>query len=123
MRSSLVVIAVALVLLVLTYLSSVIGGWAWHQNYIKISVFLVLLTILSHQINLISIKQEGRAVIIPYLVSTVLKLLLSGGFLMVIVKVYPDMVKGLVITFLVYYATFSALEIILVSRRTRGKKF
>ena len=123
MRSSLVIIVVALLLLISTYLVSLLGGWPWHQNFIMLIVFLVLLTILSHQINLFSVKQQGRAVIIPYLISTVLKLILSGGFLMVIVKVYPEMVKALVIAFLVYYATFSALEIILVSRRTKGKKF
>lgn len=123
MRSSLVIIAVALMLLVLTYIVSVIGGWQWHQGFIIMTVFLVLLTILSHQINFISSNQQGRAVIIPYLVSTVLKLIFSGGFLMVIIKYYPEMVKVLVIAFLIYYATFSALEIILVSRRTKGKKF
>jgi hypothetical protein len=123
MRSTLVIIAVALVLLILTYLASIIGGWPWHQNLIVMAVFLVLLTILTHQINLNSISQQGRAIIIPYLISTVLKLILSGGFLFVIVKYYPEMVKVLVIAFLVYYATFSALEIILVSRRTKGKKF
>jgi len=123
MRSSLVIVAVALVLLVLTYIASVVGGWPWHQNFFLMTGFLVLLTILTHQINLNSINQQGRAVIIPYLISTVLKLILSGGFLMVIVKYYPDMVKVLVIAFLVYYAAFSALEIILVSRRTKGKKF
>lgn len=123
MRSSLVIIAVALMLLGLTYIVTVIGGWQWHQGFIIMTVFLVLLTILSHQINFISSNQQGRAVIIPYLVSTVLKLIFSGGFLMVIIKYYPEMVKVLVIAFLIYYATFSALEIILVSRRTRGKKF
>ena len=123
MRSSLVIIAVALLLLILTFLISLIGSWPWHQNFIMMSAFLVLLTILSHQINLISVSQQGRAVIIPYLISTVLKLLLSGGFLMIIIKFYPEMVNVLVIVFLVYYAAFSALEIILVSRRTKGKKF
>ena len=123
MRSSVVIIAVALVLLILTYIVSVIAGLPWHQIFIMMAGFLVLLTILTHQINLSSINQHGRAVIIPYLISTVLKLILSGGFLIVIVKYYPEMVKALVIAFLVYYATFSALEIILVSRRTKGKKF
>lgn len=123
MRSSLVIIAVALLLLIGTYLVSILGGWPWHQNFIMLMVFLVLLTIVSHQINLFSVNQQGRAVITPYLISTVLKLVLSGGFLWVIVKFYPEMVKALVIAFLVYYATFSTLEIILVSRRTKGKKF
>ena len=123
MRSSLVIIAVALLLLISTYLVALIVGWPWHQNFIMLMVFLVLLTIISHQINLFSVNQQGRAVIIPYLISTVLKLILSGGFLMVIVRFYPEMIKALVIAFLVYYATFSALEIILVSRRTKGKKF
>ncbi|RLD19980.1 MAG: hypothetical protein DRI71_11030 [Bacteroidetes bacterium] len=123
MRSSLVILAVGLVSLALTYLIFVLAGWQWHQNFIVISVYLVLLTLLSHHINLISTSQEGRGVIIPYLVSTVLKLIFSGGFLLVIVKLYPEMVKGLVIVFLIYYAAFSTLEIILVSRRTGGKKF
>ena len=123
MRSSLVIVAVALVLLILTYIASVVAGWPWHQIFFLMTGFLVLLTILTHQINLNSINQQGRAVIIPYLISTVLKLILSGGFLIVIVKYYPEMGKVLVIAFLVYYATFSALEIILVSRRTKGKKF
>jgi len=123
MRSSLVIIVVALLLLTLTYIGAFLGAWLWHKNYIMIMVFLVLVTIVSHQINLYSVNQQGRAVIIPYLISTVLKLVLSGGFLMVIVKQYPKMVQGLVIAFLVYYATFSTLEIILVNRRVRGKKF
>ena len=123
MRSTLVIIAVALVLLILTYIASFIAGWPWHQIFIIMTGFLVLLTILTHQINLNSISQQGRAIIIPYLISTFLKLILSGGFLFVIVKYYPEMAKVLVIAFLVYYATFSTLEIILVSRRTKGKKF
>ena len=123
MRSSLLIIAVGLLLLLLTYIVIILGGWPWHQNFIIISTYLVFLTILSHQINLISVRQEGRGVIIPYLVSTVLKLIFSGGFLIVIVKLDPEMVEALVIAFLVYYAVFSTLEIILVSRRTRGKKF
>jgi hypothetical protein len=123
MRSSLVIIAVAILLLLFTYTGSFLGGWLWQPNFIMIIIFLILLTIVSHQINLNSVNQQGRAVIIPYLISTVLKLVLSGGFLMVIVKRYPEMVQGLVISFLVYYATFSTLEIILVNRRTKGKKF
>ena len=123
MRSTLVIIAVAVILLLLTFVCTYLGGWSWNQNFVLISIFLVLLTILSHQINLRSINKEGRAVIIPYLTSTVLKLVLSGGFLMVIIKINPEIVKALVIIFLVYYAVFSTLEIILVSRRTRGKKF
>ena len=123
MRSSLVIITVGLLLLVSTYLVSILGGWPWHQNFIMMAVFLVLITIITHQINLISVNQQGRAVIIPYLISTVLKLIFSGGFLMVIIKIYPEIVKSSVIAFLVYYASFSTLEIILVSRRTKGKKF
>ena len=123
MRSSLVIIAMGLVLLIITYIFTLIGGWAWHQKFIIISVYLTLLTLLSHHINLLSITQKGRGVIIPYLISTVLKLVLSGGFLIVIVKLYPALVKGLVIVFLIYYAAFSTLEIILVSRRTSNKKF
>lgn len=123
MRSSLVIIAMGLLLLISTYLVSILGGWPWHQNFMMMAVFLVLITILTHQINLISVNQQGRAVIIPYLISTVLKLIFSGGFLMVIIKIYPEMVKSSVIAFLVYYASFSTLEIILVNRRTKGKKF
>ena len=123
MRSSLVIIAMGLLLLISTYLVSILGGWPWHQNFIMMAVFLVLITTLTHQINLISVNQQGRAVIIPYLISTVLKLIFSGGFLMVIIKIYPEIVKSSVIAFLVYYASFSTLEIILVNRRTKGKKF
>ena len=123
MRSSLVISAMGLLLLISTYLVSILGGWPWHKNFIMMAVFLVLITILTHQINLISVNQQGRAVIIPYLISTVLKLIFSGGFLMVIIKIYPEIVKSSVIAFLVYYASFSTLEIILVNRRTKGKKF
>ena len=122
MRSTIAIITLGLLVLVITYMVFMAGGWLWHQIFIMMSVFLVFLTILSHQINLTSVNQQGRAVIIPYLISTVLKLLLSGVFLMVIIKLYPEMVKGLVIAFLTYYAAFSTLEIILVSRRTKGKK-
>ena len=123
MRSSLVILGVGLLLLLPTYLVSFFGGWHWHQTFIIMIGFLVSLTILTHQINLISVNQEGRAVIIPYLISTVLKLIFSGGFLMVMIKLYPELVKSSVIAFLVYYAAFSTLEIILVNRRTKGKKF
>ena len=123
MRSSLFILGVALVLLALTYIVYFLVGWPWHEVFYMILVFLVLLTILSHQINLNSVRQQGSAVIIPYLISTVMKLLLSAGFLMVFVKVYPELVKDIIIAFLLYYATFSTAEIILVNRRTKGKKF
>jgi len=123
MRSTLVILGVAAILLILTYAILTLVGWPWDQNFLLVGIFLILLTILSHQINLRSINKEGRAVIVPYILSTVLKLILGGAFLMIMVKLNPEIVKGLVIVFLLYYATFSALEIILVSRRTQQKKF
>jgi O-antigen/teichoic acid export membrane protein len=123
MRSSLFILGVALVLLLLTYIVYALSGWAWHEVFYMMLAFLVLLTILTHQINLNSVRQQGSAMIIPYLISTVLKLLLSAGFLIVFVKIYPDLVKDIIISFLLYYATSSTVEIILVNRRTKGKKF
>lgn len=110
-------------LLALTYIAYALGGWQWHQIFMLMLAFLVVLTILTHQINLMSINQQGGAVIIPYLISTVLKLLMSAVFLMLIVKIYPGLVEGILIAFFFYYATFSTLEIILVNRRTKGKKY
>jgi hypothetical protein len=104
-------------------MSSFLLGWEWHQIVIVTGLFLTLLTILTHQINLNAAKQKGRAIITPYLISIVLKLVLSGGFLFALVKVYPEMAMVLVLSFLIFYATFSALEIILVNRRLNSKKF
>jgi hypothetical protein len=119
MRSAVLIIAVAIGLLILTFLFSYANGWVWDQNFYVIGGFLVLLTILTDQINLSALKKEGRGVIIPYLVSIILKLLLSIVFLVVLLKSNMDAAKELVIVFLVYYAVFSVLEIFLVSRRTK----
>ena len=123
MRSSLLIIMVSAILLSLTYFFITLIGWTWHPVLLVTGGFLALLTIVTHQINLFSAKQKGRAIITPYLVSIVLKLVLSGGFLFSLVKVFPEMAKILVISFLIYYSIFSALEIILVNRRLKGKKF
>lgn len=119
MRSALLIIAVALGLLLLTFLFSYANGWVWDQNFYVVGGFLVFLTILTDQINLSALKKEGRGVIIPYLVSIILKLLLSIVFLVLLVKNNMDAAKELVIVFLVYYAVFSVLEIFLVGRRTK----
>lgn len=119
MRSAILIIAVAIGLLILTFLYSYASGSVWDHNFSIIGGFLVLLTILTDQINLRALKNEGRGVIIPYLISIILKLLLSIIFLVVLIKNNIDAAKELVIIFLVYYAVFSVLEIILVSRRTQ----
>ena len=123
MRSSLLIIMVSAILLLITYFFIIMIGWTWHPVLLVTGGFLAILTIVTHQINLYSAKQKGRAIITPYLVSIVLKLVLSGGFLFSLVKVFPEMAKILVISFLIYYSIFSALEIILVNRRLNGKKF
>jgi hypothetical protein len=119
MRSALLIIAVALGLLLITFGYTYTTGALWNQNFIVIGGYLVFLTVLTDQINLIALRKKGRGVIIPYLFSIVLKLLLSIVFLVVLVKQNTETVKELVIVFLVYYAIFSALEIFLVSRRTK----
>jgi hypothetical protein len=123
MRSILYIILLAILLLLLTWLAAYFGNWLWHDAFFLISAFLVLLSLLSHQINLRSVNQQGRAVIIPYIASIVIKLLLSGTFLFIIVMYNQQIVKSLVIVFLIYYASFSVLEIYLVNRRVKGKKF
>lgn len=105
-------------LMILTYLLTLFTGIQWDINYVLIGVFLFLLSTLSHFINLKAEYQQGRGVIIPYISSTVIKLLLSSGFLIIIVYLNRGMVKELVVLFLIYYAVFSIVEIILVNRRT-----
>ena len=117
MRSTIISALVAIGLLALTFIASLVMSWHWNQNFIVIAIFLFLLTVLSHQINLSSVSKQGRAVIIPYLTSTVLKLILSSIFLIVMVLSEPSNIAAMVIVFLVYYAAFSVLEIILVNKR------
>ncbi len=123
MRSTVIAGLVAIGLLLITLVAVLVMRWQWNQNFITISSFLFLLTVLSHKINLRSLNQQGRAVIIPYLTSTVLKLVLSSMFLIVLVLYDINNIKVLVIVFLIYYATFSTLEIILVNQRNTRQKF
>lgn len=123
MRNIFTIVALAAGLLALTFtLSYLLPQLQWHVHYTYLAGFLLMLTILSHQINLFAAGRQGREVVIPYLVSTVLKLLLSSGFLIAIVWLNRAMVKELVVLFLVYYAAFSALEIFLVNKRLKGQK-
>ncbi len=122
MRGIFTISALALGLTLLTYLACLLPLLAWQPQYLYMVVFLLLLTIITHQINLFSASRQGRAVIIPYLASTVLKLLLSSGFLIAMVWINRPLVRELVILFLVYYAAFSALEIFLVNKRLRQQK-
>lgn len=123
MRSAIQITLVAILLFASTYLGSVLGIWPWTNHFLIVGGFLVFLTIVSDQINLKALDQEGRAVIIPYLVSTILKLVFSGIFLILFVKQNIDFAQLIVYAFLTYYAVFSVLEIILVNKRTRAKKF
>ncbi|RLD23276.1 MAG: hypothetical protein DRI71_05680 [Bacteroidetes bacterium] len=119
MRSALLIIAVAIGLLLFTFGFTYVTGGLWNQNFLYIGGFQVFLTVLTDQINLNALNMQGRGVIIPYLISIVLKLILSIIFLVVLIKQNSEAVPELVIVFLVYYAIFSALEIFLVSRRTK----
>lgn len=123
MRNTILVLLTAAVLVLLTYIGSLINFWPWSRLYLIVAGFLVFLTVVSDQINLKSLEQEGRAVVIPYLVSTILKLIFSAIFLILLVRNNLDLAKLIVFAFLPYYAVFSTLEIIIVNRRTRAKKF
>jgi len=117
MGSTLWAALVAIALLLLTLAINVAFNWPWNQNFVVIAIFLFLLSILSHRINLISQSQKGRSVILPYLTSTVLKLVMSTIFLIVLVMNSGNNIEVLIYVFMIYYATFSTLEIILVSKQ------
>ena len=117
MRGTLWAALVAIGLLLLTLAISVALNWPWNQNFVAIAIFLFLLSVLSHKINLKSQRQKGKEVILPYLTSTVLKLILSTMFLILLVINGGNNIEVLVYVFMIYYATFSTLEIILVNRR------
>ena len=119
----LLIVIVALAMLGLTYGITMMGFWQWSNLFLINTGFLVFLTIVSDQINLKALDQKGRGVIIPYIVSTILKLVFSVIFLVLLVKQNMEWAKLIVFSFLVYYLVFSILEIIIVNNRTRPKKF
>lgn len=117
-----IISAVAFILLAITYLASYVIPLEWSNVYLIIAVFLIILTVIVHQINSIALARKGRGVIIPYLISTVLKLILASGMLIILVKFNQGLAKELVIIFLIYYAVFSALEIMMVNKGLRAQK-
>lgn len=122
MRSSMLIISTAIILVGLTYLFSLIIPLQWDNTYLIVAGLLIILTIIVHQINSIALRKRGRDAIIPYIATTILKLILASIMLIILIKTNQDLAKELVIIFLVYYAVFSALEIVMVNRTLRVQK-
>ena len=123
MRGYFFILGAALLLLVGTYLLALTGLFPWVNHFLANIGFLVFLTFVSDTINQRALDQEGRGVIIPYIVSTILKLVLSAIFLILFIKQNMAMAREIVFSFLAYYAVFSTVEIVIVNRRLRLKKF
>lgn len=123
MRQIAVIIAVGLGSIALAYAGVFLGLILWTRFFVINAGFLVFLTIVSDQINIRAVGQHGRAVIIPYIISTILKLIMSAVFLILLVKENMEDAREIVYSFLVFYAIFSATEIIIVNQRTRPQKF
>jgi hypothetical protein len=117
------ILATALILLVLTYFLSELSPVSWTKLYLFNLFFLAMLTAVSDAINKRALDQEGQSVIVPYIVSIILKLVFSVIFLVVFVKKNSELAKEIVFSFLAYYAVFSAIEIVIVNKRLRHKKF
>jgi len=122
MKYILLIFIVALGLLGITYLFSEFNFFPWTNFYALNIGFLVFLILVSDTINQKALEQSGRGVIIPYLVSTILKLIFSAVFLILLIKQNLSSAKEIVYSFLPYYAIFSGLEIFIVNRRLKAKK-
>jgi hypothetical protein len=123
MRAYLIIFTTAAVLGTMTYLLSLVTPMAWVVQYLANLGFLVFLTVVSDAINQRALEQQGRAVIIPYIASTIIKLIFSAVFLILFIKQNMSIAREIVFSFLTYYAVFSALEIVIVNKRLRLKKF
>ena len=123
MRAVFFILATAVGLLGFTYLGPILNLYPWTIHYLINMGFLVFLTIVTDTINQRALEQKGRGVIIPYLVSTILKLIFSAIFLILFIRQNMDSAREIVFSFLAYYSIFSALEIIIVNKRLRPKKF
>ena len=116
------IFSTAIILVGLTYIVTVVMPLQWDNTYLIIAGLLIILTIVVHQINSIALKKKGRDAIIPYIATTILKLILASTMLIILIKINQELAKELVIIFLVYYASFSALEIVMVNRTLRAQK-
>lgn len=123
MKATFYILATAVLLLIVTYLLSWLGWYSWMNHFFINTAFLVFLTFVVDVINQRALEQEGQGVIIPYLVSTILKLIFSAVFLFFFVRQNIEAAREIVLSFLAYYAFFSAVEIVLVNKRLRIKKF
>lgn len=122
MKSLFLILATALVLVVGTFLSTLILPVVWDSVFLLMAGLLVVLTIIVHQINSAALAREGSSVIVPYLVAMILKLILGSAMLIILLKTNRGIALELVIVFLVYYSAFTALEIIMVNKRLRAEK-
>ena len=122
MKGVLLILAMALVLGVITYLLSLAGFFPWINHYLINIAFLIFLTIVVDQINQRALDQEGRGIIIPYLVAIILKLIFSAVFLVLFVRENVELARGIVFSFLAYYVAFTTSEIVIVNKRLRLKK-
>lgn len=123
MKSVLYILATALILAAFTYLLTLLGLFGWDRHFLINLGFLVFLTVVADVINQKALDQEGRGVIIPYIISIIVKLIFSAVFLILFVKANLNDARAIVFSFLAYYAVFSTAEIVLVNKRLRVKKF
>lgn len=123
MRGILYIIGTAAIMLLVTWFLTVITPMPWVNQYVANIGFLVFLTLVSDAINQRALEQKGRSVIIPYIVSTIIKLIFSAIYLILLLRENMPVAREIVFSFLAYYAAFSAVEIVIVNKRLRLKKF
>lgn len=121
-KSIILIIATGLILLGGTFLFTIVLPIEWNSVFLLMAGLLIVLTIIVHQINSFAFAKEGRSVIIPYLITIILKLILGSIMLIVLLRLNQEMARELVISFLVYYSAFTALEIIMINKRLSAHK-
>jgi hypothetical protein len=96
---------------VTTMLLNYLGVWSWTTGLLWVIIFLAILTIIIHYINLGAVRESGRESIVMFLVSMVVKLILGGAFILYLIYLNPSETVSTVVAFFIFYVLFTTLEI------------
>lgn len=115
-RFTLLLIFVALLLYGSGYVLTSLGRLHATSIDVYLLLFLTLLTIVVHWINLGAVKESGQTSVIMMILSMVIKLLLGGAMLLYIIYQYPTRAIEIVVEFFIIYILYTSLDIYLVRK-------
>ena len=95
-------VTIALVVLALIttgLLLSYFDLWQWSNNVLWVLLFIAVLTLLIHLLNVGALKLSNHGSVLILLTGMVVKLLLGGSFVLYLIYIYPTQIVSTVLAF------------------------